>query len=245
MSIDPRKGRAVTRKRSTDKLGRKAVSFGLDQAFDLFFSAKRAEGVRERMLSDYENYWRYFHDWLVVSHPEIDEVGKLDTAVMRAYINYMSYDRTKYDGVEHRRMEGYTVSPVTVAYRLRALQTICKFWTSENLLDSSRYRQEGYARITRTGSVITSVRMTYSTVAISLRYSGLWHTLILRARKGTSKSTRGLCATVTRSIRRSHYCIFHNFCLFIYRLSFVIDFLNPSYKRGRGTTPDELRAWGA
>ncbi|MBO3283107.1 tyrosine-type recombinase/integrase [Paenibacillus polymyxa] len=134
MSVDPRKGKAVTAKRRSGRSGKEVGFVGLDLGFDLFFNAKRAEKLRTRTLEDYQSYWSYFREWLMENHSEIDEVGQLDTAILREYMNYMSYERTKYDGVAERRVEGCNLSPVTVASRLRALKTMCKFWMSEGLM---------------------------------------------------------------------------------------------------------------
>ncbi|OKP81858.1 hypothetical protein A3844_25060 [Paenibacillus helianthi] len=112
-------------------------STSLDIAFDLFYSAKRTEGVRDRTLSDYRSYWRYFRDWLTLAHPNITEVRQVTTAIIRAYVEYMSYDRTRYEGVEHRKQDGSKLSPVTVASRLRALQTMSKFWEDEQIVSTA------------------------------------------------------------------------------------------------------------
>lgn len=134
MASDPRKGKAaVINKRSRrDKVT--PTSATLDIAFDLFYSAKRAEGVRPRTLADYKSYWRYFRKWLAESYPEIDEVKQITTTVLRDYIEYMSFDHKRYGDDKYRKKDDRKLSPVTVASRLRAIQTMCKFWAEEEIL---------------------------------------------------------------------------------------------------------------
>jgi len=40
--------------------------YGLNEAFDIFYSAKKAEGMRPRTLQGYVAHWRYFRKWFDV-----------------------------------------------------------------------------------------------------------------------------------------------------------------------------------
>jgi integrase/recombinase XerD len=103
----------------------------------MFYNAKRAEGVRDRTLADYRSYWRYFAAWLTEECKDsVKDVKGLTGPVLRAYVDYMSHGRKKYEDDPHRIKTGQKLSPVTVASRLRALQTMCKFWEEEGLLEN-------------------------------------------------------------------------------------------------------------
>ncbi|WP_339323214.1 tyrosine-type recombinase/integrase [Paenibacillus sp. FSL W8-0194] len=136
MNTDPRKGKqAIINKRKGR--GQEIGATPLDIGFDLFFSAKRTEGVRSRTLADYKSYWRYFREWLAQAHPEIQFIGQITVVTLREYIEYMSHEHKRYEGVECRKQDGKTLSPATVASRLRALQTMCKFWAAEGLAQTN------------------------------------------------------------------------------------------------------------
>ena len=134
MQVDPRKGKsAVINQRSQRRID--TMSTTLDIAFDLFYSAKRAEGVRNRTLADYKCYWRYFRTWLTEYYPDVVDVKQITTGILRSYIEYMSFDHTRYGDDEYRKKDDRKLSPVTIASRLRALQTMSKFWAMEGMLD--------------------------------------------------------------------------------------------------------------
>ncbi|MDO3682174.1 tyrosine-type recombinase/integrase [Paenibacillus ehimensis] len=130
---DPRAGKPVIRGNNRAPMKSKS-HYPLDTAFELFFSVKKAEGMRERTLADYQSHWRYFRDWLSESYDNIT-LGEITQTVLREYLIYMSNGRTKYDGVDNRRLEGETLSPTTVAIRLRTLKTMFNFWAKEQMID--------------------------------------------------------------------------------------------------------------
>lgn len=133
MSVDPRKGkkRIDFKPRQSKK---ETESMPLDLAFNLFYSAKRAEKVRERTLADYNSYWRYFREWLTEYHPDIEDVREITTPLLREYLDYMSFKHTRYKDDPHRKKDDRKLSASTVKSRLRALQTMCKFWSDEGVL---------------------------------------------------------------------------------------------------------------
>lgn len=136
MSIDPRKGKKridMNRAHSTQE----AKTVTLDLAFDVFYSAKRAEKVRPRTLADYKSYWRYFREWLAEAHPEIKEVASLASAIIREYVEYMSFDHTRYGNDKYRKKDDRKLSPATVRSRLRAIQTMGAFWAEEGYIDAN------------------------------------------------------------------------------------------------------------
>jgi integrase/recombinase XerD len=63
----------------------------------MVIAAKRAEGLRERTLKDYEKHYGYFVKWLR-EHYDVEYVHELTPAHFRNHINYMRYDAKRYDG---------------------------------------------------------------------------------------------------------------------------------------------------
>ncbi|WP_337102305.1 tyrosine-type recombinase/integrase [Paenibacillus sp. YIM B09110] len=131
--MDPRKGRSIVRnQRIVAEESRAALE--LDAAFDIFYSAKKAEGIRKKSLEDeYVNNWRFFRDWLDAERPQITSADEITVTVMRDFMNYVS-TRPKYSGVHKREQTDVTVSPYTVAYRIRTLRTIFNFLSNERLI---------------------------------------------------------------------------------------------------------------
>lgn len=135
MAIDPRKGKAtVASKRVIRSEDSRTSRISLSLAFDMYYNAKRTEGLRERTLTDCKNYWRYFLEWLEQDRPEVVEVDQITTEVVRSYVGYMMHDHTRYGTVESRKKDLRKLSPATISSRLRAVQSMCKFWESEGLL---------------------------------------------------------------------------------------------------------------
>ncbi|PWV97395.1 integrase/recombinase XerD [Paenibacillus cellulosilyticus] len=136
MSNDPRKGKPSVRgKRNAAPTSLKST-IGLDEAFELFFNAKKAEGIRESTLTkEYIPNWRYFRNWLSTAYPHAGLVD-ISASVIREYVNRIS-TRSKFEDAPHRLQESITLSPYTVALRLRTLRTIFNFLSRENIIPDS------------------------------------------------------------------------------------------------------------
>ncbi|TVY07053.1 tyrosine-type recombinase/integrase [Paenibacillus cremeus] len=130
---DPRSGKAIIRggRRPSAK---QTIDHTLDDAFTLFYNVKKAEGMRDRTLADYKAHWRYFREWIDSTEPGI-KLREITQSTLRDYVIYMSSGRTKYDGVDNRKLDGETLSPTTVAIRLRTLRTMFNFWAGEQMID--------------------------------------------------------------------------------------------------------------
>lgn len=133
MGSDPRTGKKVVRGK-VNTAPRVPSDYALDDAFELFFSVKKSEGMRKRTLDDYRTHWRYFRRWIDENYAEI-KLREVTSKVLREYVSYMADGRTKYAGVEKRVMDGVKLAPATVAIRLRTLTTMFTFWTTERMLD--------------------------------------------------------------------------------------------------------------
>ncbi|MFF0831323.1 tyrosine-type recombinase/integrase [Brevibacillus sp. NPDC003359] len=133
MKEDPRIGRQLVRsKRAVTPLT--YVTYELDDAFQLFYNVKKAEGMRERTLADYKAHWRYFREWIDENYPDI-KLDEITSTIAWKYYIYMANGRTKYAGVHKREIKGQALSPTTVAIRIRTLRTMFNFWSRERMLD--------------------------------------------------------------------------------------------------------------
>ncbi|TCM89581.1 integrase/recombinase XerD [Paenibacillus sp. BK033] len=135
--MDPRKGRSVVKgNRST---ARTSLALSLGDAFDLFYNAKKAAGMRGNTLTnDYTDNWRYFREWLDATYPHVNNVDEVTSEHIREYVNYMS-TKPKYSGIENRET-GATLSPYTVTFRLRTIRTFFNFLSAEGLVNANPIR---------------------------------------------------------------------------------------------------------
>ncbi len=108
----------------------------LGQALDMVISAKRAEGLRERTITDYVKNYGYFVEWLS-THYEIEYVDELSPDIFRDYINYLMYDARRYDGHKHINAENQRIglSDTTVNIRLRTYKAIFNHLEREDLIE--------------------------------------------------------------------------------------------------------------
>lgn len=128
--VDPRKGRTVVRgKKKTGTTGAAPVRYTLADAFSIFYSAKKAEGVRDRTAEDYVSNWRYFTDWLTEDYA----ADEITATMIRDYVNYMS-QKFKYSEVTDRKTSTKTLSTQTVITRIRTLRTVFNFLASEGYI---------------------------------------------------------------------------------------------------------------
>lgn len=65
------------------------------------------------------------------------DVKQINAGLLREYLGYMTHDHTRYEDVEDRQKDGKPLSNATVTSRLRALQTMCKFWEEEEVLNDN------------------------------------------------------------------------------------------------------------
>ncbi|MFB9330771.1 hypothetical protein ACFFSY_32930 [Paenibacillus aurantiacus] len=100
---DPLAGKTVVKGKREENVKKAVVSLTLDAAFDLFYSAKKAEGTRDRTRADYVRHWRYFCDWLSTTYPHA-KINDVTATAIRSYVNYMS-TKTKYENVLNRELE--------------------------------------------------------------------------------------------------------------------------------------------
>ncbi len=96
------------------------------QALDFAVNAKRAEGLRERTLKDYEKHFGYFLKWLNEKYPELQFADELTPTMFRDYVNYLRFDVRRYEGHKNIHVENQRIglTETTVNIRLRTLKAI-------------------------------------------------------------------------------------------------------------------------
>ncbi|NYV68829.1 tyrosine-type recombinase/integrase [Bacillus sp. Gen3] len=129
----------LKRRKRVTKLNQSQKSFPkltLDQALDYVLSGKRAEGVRDRTLRDYTKMFGYFTKWLHNNY-DITYVDELTPEIFRNYINYMKYDKKKYDGHKYidSDKQGVGLSDTTININLRSLRSLFNFLYNEELIE--------------------------------------------------------------------------------------------------------------
>lgn len=130
---------ALKKRNRINKLSQETKNFPqltFEQAIDIVVSGKRAEGVRDRTVRDYVKMWGYFTDWLFASY-EVNTMDELDADVFRNYINYMKYDKRRYDGHKYidSVRQGIGLSDTTININLRTLRAIFNHLQREELLE--------------------------------------------------------------------------------------------------------------
>lgn len=106
-----------------------------DEAENYVVDGKRAEGLRERTLVDYQKSWKYFTDWLFDNH-DYEYINELTKDDFRNYINYMQYDKQKYSGHKYidSSKQKVGLSITTVNIQLRVLRAFFNYLYNEKLI---------------------------------------------------------------------------------------------------------------
>ncbi|MGG1445077.1 tyrosine-type recombinase/integrase [Brevibacillus laterosporus] len=130
---DKRTGKRVKNQRKTVE---ESSEESLDHLFNIFYSAKIAEGRSARTLETYRENYRFLKDFLTTNDipHRFDEIT---TNVIRNYIAWMLNEKRKWDGHKHKTEKDMTVglSPVTVNTRLKGLRTFFKFLKDEGIIE--------------------------------------------------------------------------------------------------------------
>jgi integrase/recombinase XerD len=130
---DPRRSKVVIRER---KLAPKVIHHPLDHYFEIFFRAKKAEGLRERTLKDHQQHYGMFKNWLLFNHPSLT-LESMTSDHIRQYIQYMLYERQQYTGhpiLEKKKNQPIGLSPSTINIRTRTLRCFLRFLHQEDYL---------------------------------------------------------------------------------------------------------------
>ncbi|WP_160910466.1 tyrosine-type recombinase/integrase [Halobacillus litoralis] len=87
-------------------------SYSLEKVHNLFVTAKKAEGLRERTIKDYEAHFGYFLTWLGENDLAQLSITDLTIDIIRGYVTYM---------------QEKPLSPVTINIRIRTLRSFLRF----------------------------------------------------------------------------------------------------------------------
>ncbi|QPQ32790.1 tyrosine-type recombinase/integrase [Lysinibacillus sp. JNUCC 51] len=117
------------------------VSLTLQQAYDYFYSAKKAENMREKTLVTYVEHFRFFTNWLEITDYKLKNVNDLSGEIVRAYINYMREEH--YNFKTGKR--GLSIQ--TINARIRFLKTWYSFLKKENLIKDNIMLTVNYLKI--------------------------------------------------------------------------------------------------
>ncbi|WP_418039225.1 tyrosine-type recombinase/integrase [Paenibacillus xylanilyticus] len=129
MMIDKRLGKKYKFARPT-----KATNKQLDDLFDIFRSAKAAEGRSPRTLEKYEENYRHFCDYL--TNNEIERTFTAVTPdVVRSYMHWMLHSKRRFEGHAHKSDAEKTIglSQVTVNTKIGTLKTMFTFLLREGI----------------------------------------------------------------------------------------------------------------
>lgn len=138
MHEDKRIGRTTVRSRMSGQDRKKSVKYTLDQAFELFYHAKSAEGLRKRTLTDYKSHHRYLADWLHEVHPEIINISDINSHILREFIYYLTHLKPQYQGhpfKSEQDKERLGLSPGCVNVRISTMKAFFSWLYRESVID--------------------------------------------------------------------------------------------------------------
>lgn len=104
-STDGRKGKRIVLGRnesSTERPITTSFQMSISEAFKLFVSVKEAENVKPRTKAEYHVQFGYFQEWLNANYSNLLHVQEISPTILRSYINYLAYEKIRYEGVDHR-----------------------------------------------------------------------------------------------------------------------------------------------
>ncbi|WP_239613895.1 tyrosine-type recombinase/integrase [Cohnella mopanensis] len=125
--MDKRIGKRYKFDRSTRNIDK-----SLHDLFDIFYSAKAAEGRSPNTLEKYREYFRYFCLYLKDANLE-PTMTCVTPVVVRNYMNWMRHEKRKWDGHAHKVEANMTVglSPATINSKVNRLRTMFQFLLNE------------------------------------------------------------------------------------------------------------------
>jgi integrase/recombinase XerD len=133
MTLKKRKARRVG---GAENVERAYPKLTCEQAVDFVISGKKAEGLRERTLKDYVKNWNYLTEWLGENYEGIEFISDITTEMIRGYINYLRYDRARYEGhtlIDSDKMEK-GLKETSINIRLRVYKAIFNYLDRENYI---------------------------------------------------------------------------------------------------------------
>jgi integrase/recombinase XerD len=108
--------------------------YSLDEAFEIFIRAKKAEGLRQGTIDGHREVMRYFRTWL---GQDVENIDDITADIIRSYINYLRTERKPYAEDEHRNSSGKGLSVHTINIRIRSLNTFFRFLFTEGIISDN------------------------------------------------------------------------------------------------------------
>lgn len=128
--MDKKKRKRVTQ-RQVDEQSKKPLSLSFEQAYEYFYSSKKAEGLREPTLISYKEHFGFFMNWKKEYASDITMISELTTVTIRNYLNYLRNDHFNYKTKER----GLAIQ--TCNARIRFLKTFYSFLSEENFVEEN------------------------------------------------------------------------------------------------------------
>jgi integrase/recombinase XerD len=117
----------ITLRNNETRKDNKSLDF--QNAYNFFYSSKKAEGLREKTLISYGEHYRFFMRWVDEQQIGISEINELTPNLIREYLTYMKEDHFNIKTKE------FGLSDQTVNARLRFLRNFYSFLNKEELTD--------------------------------------------------------------------------------------------------------------
>lgn len=124
-----------------DNFNDDTVSLTLQQAYDYFYLAKKAENMRNTTLITYKEHYKFFVEWLKITDFEIENVSELTSQIVRDYINYMREDHYNFKTAKR----GLGIQ--TINARIRFLKTWYSFLEKEGLINDNVMHSVNYLKL--------------------------------------------------------------------------------------------------
>ncbi|MGG4455933.1 tyrosine-type recombinase/integrase [Brevibacillus porteri] len=140
-STEGRKGKRIVLGRNESSAERPITTpfqMSIAEAFKLFVSVKEAENVKPRTKAEYHVQFGYFQEWLNANNSDLLHVQDISPTIIRSYINYLAYEKVRYEGVDYRVNNDVSgLSPYTVNIRIRFLKVWFNVLVKEEVLVKS------------------------------------------------------------------------------------------------------------
>lgn len=108
------------------------------EAFRLLVSVKEAENVKPRTKAEYHVQFGYFQEWMSENYSDLVHVQDISPTIIRSYINYLAYEKIRYEGINHRVNNDLRgLSPYSVNIRIRFLKAWFNVLVKEQTLTNN------------------------------------------------------------------------------------------------------------